>query len=317
MQVKTAALYNLHSISIMENNNFEVIIIGGSYAGLSAAMSLGRSLRQTLVIDSGKPCNAQTPHSHNFLTQDGQTPKQIASVGKEQVKNYPTIRFYEGLATNGRKTDDVFKIATSNGDTFTAKKLILATGLKDQMPDIPGYAECWGISVIHCPYCHGYEVKHEKTGILANGDGGFEYAKMISNWTNDLTIFTNGPSEFTPEQSEKLSGHNIQIVEKAIASLVHENGKIEKIVFEDHSEEKITAIYSRPAFKQHSEIPAQLGCALTETGLLKLENFQQTSIPGVYAAGDNSHMARSVALAVSAGSMAGAMLNRELIEQAF
>lgn len=301
----------------MENTDFEVIIIGGSYAGLSAAMSLGRSLRKTLVIDSGKPCNAQTPHSHNFLTQDGLTPKQIALLGKEQVSNYPTIQFYDGLAAHARKTNDTFEIATLAGDTFTAKKLILATGLKDLMPNIQGYAECWGISVIHCPYCHGYEVKHEKTGIIGNGEAGFEYAKMISNWTKDLTIFTNGSSTFTSEQSEKLSGHQIRIVEKAIATLVHENGKVEKIVFEDHSEEQITAIYSRPAFKQHSEIPGQLGCVLTETGLLKLEMFQQTSIPGVYAAGDNSHMARSVALAVSAGSMAGAMLNRELIEEAF
>ncbi|MCF2487629.1 NAD(P)/FAD-dependent oxidoreductase [Dyadobacter sp. CY347] len=301
----------------MENTDFEVIIIGGSYAGLSAAMSLGRSLRRTLVIDSGKPCNAQTPHSHNFLTQDGQTPKQIALLGREQVDHYPTVKFHNGMATTGSKTDDGFEIATAGGDTFNAKKLIFATGLKDQMPDIGGYAECWGISVIHCPYCHGYEVKNEKTGILGNGDGGFEYAKMISHWTKDLTIFTNGPSELTPQQTEKISTRNIRIVDKPIASLIHKNGLLEKIVFKDQSEEPITAIYSRPAFKQHSEIPEQLGCALTETGLIKLETFQQTTIPGIYAAGDNSHMARSVALAVSAGSMAGALINRELIEEAF
>ncbi|MCF0048605.1 NAD(P)/FAD-dependent oxidoreductase [Dyadobacter sp. LJ53] len=301
----------------MKNTDFEVIIIGGSYAGLSAAMSLGRSLRKTLVIDSGKPCNAQTPHSHNFLTQDGQTPKQIALTGKEQVLKYPTVLFYDGLATTGRKNDAGFEISTAAGDTFTAKKLIFATGVKDQMPEIKGYAECWGISVIHCPYCHGYEVKHEKTGIFGNGDTGFEYARMISNWTKDLTIFTNGPSTFTHEQTEKLSAHHIRIVEKPVAALIHEDGKVEKIVFEDHSEEPITAIYSRPAFTQHSEIPEQLGCALTETGLLKLEMYQQTSVAGVYAAGDNSHMARSVALAVSAGSMAGALINRELIEEAF
>ena len=301
----------------MENTDFEVIIIGGSYAGLSVAMSLGRSLRNTLLIDSGKPCNAQTPHSHNFLTQDGQTPKQIADTAREQVKTYPTIHFYDGLAISGRRTDEGFEISTAAGDTFRAKKLIFSTGLKDQMPEIKGYAECWGISVIHCPYCHGYEVKHEKTGVFGNGDAGFEYARMISNWTKDLTIFTNGTSTFTSEQTAKLAGHNIRIVEKAITELVQEDGKVQKILFDDQTEEQITAIYSRPAFKQHSEIPEQLGCALTETGLLKLENIQQTNVPGIYAAGDNSHMARSVALAVSAGSMAGVMANRELIEDAF
>ncbi|MCE7066145.1 NAD(P)/FAD-dependent oxidoreductase [Dyadobacter sp. CY326] len=301
----------------MDKSDFEVIIIGGSYAGLSAAMSLGRSLRETLVIDSGKPCNAQTPNSHNFLTQDGQTPTQIAQIGKEQVKRYSSIHFYEGSATDGRKVNEGFEISTESGDTFKAKKLIFATGLKDIMPDIPGYAECWGISVIHCPYCHGYEVKHEKTGILGNGEAGFEYAKLISNWTKDLTVFTNGPSQFTPEQSAKLSKHNIHIVEKAISSLVHKAGRLSKIIFNDHTEEAITAIYSRPVFEQHSHIPEQLGCAFTETGLLKLENFQQTTVPGIFAAGDNSNQARSVAMSVSSGSMAGALVNGELIREWF
>src|SRR5690606_19368783 len=146
------------------------IIIGGSYAGLSAAMALGRSLRKVLIIDAGKPCNRQTPHSHNFITQDGKTPAEISSIARAQVAQYETVTFLSGFAVEGKKTNSGFEIKTEKGEIFESKKLILATGVKDIMSEIPGFAECWGISVIHCPYCHGYEVRNEKTGILANGD---------------------------------------------------------------------------------------------------------------------------------------------------
>ena len=186
------------------DNNLEVIIIGGSYSGLSAALSLGRALRNVLIIDSGTPCNRQTPHSHNFLTQDGRSPKQIAILAKEQVSQYKTIKFYSGLAVSGAKRANRFEIKTQTDDLFYSGKLIIATGRKDIMPDIKGFAECWGISVIHCPYCHGYEVKNEKTGIVGNGDYGFEFSRLVSNWTKDLTLYTNGKSMLTKEQTEKL-----------------------------------------------------------------------------------------------------------------
>jgi len=301
----------------MNRTDFEIIIVGGSYAGLSAAMSLGRSLRQTLVIDSGQPCNAQTPHSHNFLTHDGETPNQIAASGKSQVENYPTVKFYNGLAASGKKIENGFEVITAAGDLFTSKKLIFATGLKDVMPGLKGFAACWGISILHCPYCHGYEVKNEKTGIIGNGDAGFETAKMIQNWTKDLTIFTNGKAAFTQQQTEKLARHGIKIMETEIAALSHERGKIRHIVFRDNSEEAVSAIYSRPAFVQHCNIPEQLGCGFTEHGLLKVDMFQQTTVPGIFAAGDNSNFGRALALSVSSGTMAGAFINKALIDEEF
>ena len=200
----------------MPDNTFEVIIIGGSYAGLSAAMSLGRALRSVLIIDSAVPCNRQTPYSHNFITQDGKTPKQIATLAREQVSQYRTLEFYDGTAINGEKKEKQFEIKTEAGDLVYSKKLIIATGLKDIMPDIKGFADCWGISVIHCPYCHGYEVRNEKTGILGNGDYGFEFSRLVSNWTKDLTLYTNGKSTLTAEQAEKLRKNNISIVENEI-----------------------------------------------------------------------------------------------------
>ncbi|WP_449401083.1 NAD(P)/FAD-dependent oxidoreductase [Chryseobacterium wanjuense] len=184
---------------------FDVIIIGGSYAGLSAGMALGRSLRNVLIIDGGKPCNRQTPHSHNFITHDGKTPKEISDLAKEQVEKYETVHFHNGIAVKTVKTSEGFQVETENGEVFFAKKLILASGVKDVMPDIPGFSECWGISVIHCPYCHGYEVKGETTGILSNGEMLFEFSKLVYNLTKDLTLFTNGKADLSNEQIEILT----------------------------------------------------------------------------------------------------------------
>lgn len=300
-----------------DNKNFDVIIIGGSYAGLSAAMALGRALRNVLVIDSALPCNRQTPHSHNFITQDGEKPSVIAKKAKAQVLKYDTVKFHNGLAVSGKKTKNGFAITTQTGEEFYAKKLIFATGVKDIMPDINGFAECWGKSVIHCPYCHGYEVKNEKTGILANGNFAFHYAQLITNWTKDLTIFTNGLSTLTQEQTDKISKYNIPIIEKEIASLKQENGNVQQIVFKDHSTFDLKAIYSRPDFEQHCKIPEMLGCELTEHGLITIDAHQKTTVTGVLACGDNASPMRSVANAVAAGNLAGAMVNSGLIEEEF
>jgi thioredoxin reductase len=301
----------------MPDNNFEVIIIGGSYAGLSAAMSLGRSLRSVLIIDSGIPCNRQTPRSHNFITQDGKTPKQIETLAKKQVGQYKTIKFYSGPAVSATKTGKGFEIKTQPGELFYSKKLIIATGLKDIMPDIKGFAECWGISVIHCPYCHGYEVKNEKTGILGNGDLGFELSRLISNWTKDLTIYTKGRSTLTPEQDEKLRKHSVSVVEKEIHGFEHAKGQIQNIVFKDHSKTSITAVYARPKSTQHSDIASQLGCEMTEQGRIKADASQQTTIAGVFACGDCSNPSRDIALAVSSGVIAGGTCNKEMILEEF
>ncbi|CAD0000831.1 NAD(P)/FAD-dependent oxidoreductase [Flavobacterium salmonis] len=300
-----------------KKNNFDAIIIGGSYAGLSAGMALGRALRNVLIIDSGKPCNSQTPHSHNFLTQDGKTPKEISNLAKEQVLKYKTIQFYDGLAVSGSKTETGFEIKTQSGEKFRAQKLIFATGLKDIMPSIKGFSDCWGISIIHCPYCHGYEYSNDKTGILANGDMAFEMGKLINNWTKDLTIFTNGKSTLTEEQLEKLAKHKIKVVENEIDSFEHNKGQIENIHFKDGSKTTIKALYARPAFYQHCTIPEQLGCELTEQNYIKIDLFQKTTQHGIFACGDNTTPMRSVANAVAMGTLSGVMVNRELTEEEF
>lgn len=297
-------------------NTFDVIIIGGSYAGLSAAMALGRSLRNVLIIDSGKPCNRQTPHSHNFITHDGKTPKEISDLAKEQVLRYETVKFQTGVVVKMEKNVEGFIVKTEMGDEFYAKKLILASGVKDIMPEIPGFAECWGISVIHCPYCHGYEVKGEVTGILSNGDIAFDFSKLVFNLTKELTLFTNGKSTLTEEQTEKFAQNKISINEDEIAEVQHKNGSIQKIIFQNGKEVSLQALYAKIGFEQNINIK-DLGIELNEQGFIKVDMMQKTNIPGVFACGDNVTMMRSVANAVAQGNFAGAVVNKELSEEEF
>ena len=300
-----------------DKKNFDAIIIGGSYAGLAAGMALGRALKKVLIIDSGKPANAQTPHSHNFLTQDGNTPKGIASLGKQQVEKYADVSFFHGVALTGRKTVNGFEIATDTGAQFTSAQLIFATGIKDIMPDIAGFAACWGISAIHCPYCHGYEVRDTKTGILGNGEQAFEMARMIWNWTKDLTVFTNGKSTLDTAQAAKLSSHGIKIDERPIVALDHTYGYMDHLVFADGTHTPLKALYAPRPFVQHCDIPESLGCEITGEGYIKVDGFQETTVPGVYACGDNATRMRTVANAVSMGTTAGMSASKKLILERF
>ncbi|WPO83774.1 NAD(P)/FAD-dependent oxidoreductase [Chryseobacterium sp. JJR-5R] len=298
------------------SNPYDVIIIGGSYAGLSAAMALGRSLRKVLILDSGNPCNAQTPHSHNFITQDGKKPAEISGIALEQVLKYKTVEFIRQKAIEAKKTNSGFDIRTGS-EEFSAKKIILATGIRDIFPDIRGLKECWGISAIHCPYCHGYEFRDQKTGIMARGDKALHIAGLVKNLTDDLMVFTNGESEFSEEQLNKLSKNNIPVIEDLVSEIIHHAGKLSGINLSDGKSFPVDALYTSLPFRQHSDIAGQLGCELTETGHLRADNFQKTNIYGVFACGDNASSMRSVANAVSAGNVAGAMANHQLVQEVF
>ena len=296
---------------------YDVIIVGGSYSGLAAGMALGRALRKVLIIDNGNPCNKNTPYSHNFLTNDGKTPNEIARLARQEVAMYGSVRLLDALVVSGEKTETGFAVQVQTGEIFTAGKLIFATGVRDVMPDIPGFSDCWGISALHCPYCHGYEVRHQKTGILANGDTGYAFSALISNWTNDLTLYTNGKSTLSDQQTEKLAEHNIPVVEDEIVRLEHDRGYLQNICFRDGSKTPVTALYAHLPFVQHSAIPQSLGFELTTEGYIQIDAAQKTTVHGVYACGDNASRIRTVANAVSTGTTTGLMVNRALIEEVF
>ena len=296
---------------------YDTIIIGGSYAGLSAAMALGRSLRKVLMLDAGQPCNRQTPHSHNFLTQDGVTPAELAATSKEQVLAYSTVEFQEDFVVGAGLIDTGFEVKTRSGRTFQGKKLLLAFGVKDELPDIPGLAECWGISVIHCPYCHGYEVRGKKTGIWATRDQAFHLAPLVRNLSDQVQILLKEHSNFSSEQVKALVRNGIGFVEKEIAEIRHSEGKIQEVVFTDGSTETLDALYAEIPFSLPGNLTESLGCELTDAGKIRVDQFQQTNILGVYACGDCAGSTRSVASAVASGNLAGAMINYKLATESF
>ncbi|KQM78806.1 pyridine nucleotide-disulfide oxidoreductase [Pedobacter sp. Leaf216] len=297
--------------------DFDVIIIGGSYAGLSAALTLGRAIRNVLVIDANQPCNRQTPHSHNFLTHDGDKPLDIAKAARAEVLKYPTVKFLEARVNSAKRIDGGFSVAIEKGENFTSRKILLATGLKDVLPDIKGLAECWAISAVHCPYCHGYEIRNEKIGLLMNGDHAFEMAKTVRHWNKDLTVLTNGKSRLTVEQRSMLKAKSIEIIENEIEALAHQNGDLEAVMFKNGDKLKLKAIYVKPEVEQHSNLDEQLGFDLTDLKTIKVDEQQQTTANGVYAAGDCATLFRSLSIITAAGTTAAVWMNKEMIAEDF
>lgn len=295
---------------------YDVIIVGGSYAGLSAALVLGRSLRKVLVIDASRPANRQTPHAHGFLTRDGATPAELSAIARQQVSQYPTVQFWSDMVVTAAQTAEGFNVTTGGGVQFQARKLLLATGVYDIMPDLPGFAECWGRSVLHCPYCHGYEVHSQPLGVFGNGDMGVEFVTLIHHWSNQVTLFTDGPATLTADQQQLLGQLDIPIVETPIVAIGHEAGLLTALLLADGSRAHPKAVFARVPFRQHTDIATQLGCSLTETGLIAATEFGETDVPGLFAAGDTTTQFRQVTIAVANGTKAGAWINRELIAEA-
>ncbi|MCC5612643.1 NAD(P)/FAD-dependent oxidoreductase, partial [Nostoc sp. CHAB 5834] len=258
-----------------------------------------------------------TPHSHNFITQDGEVPGEIARKAKAQVLAYTTVTFLNDRATGGQKTDGGFAITTQANGSLLARKLVFATGMNDLLPDIPGFAECWGISVIHCPYCHGYEVRGQQTAMIANGDRAFHLASLVTNLTPTLTILTSGSASFNAEQMVKLNQRNVKVIDTKIIEIEHHNGRLKQIVFDNGQKRAFDVAYATVPAVQHSDIPASLGCELTDQGQIKVDSFQKTTLPGVFACGDAGYMMRTVASAVFSGNLAGAMVNNELAAEQF
>ena len=249
----------------------EVIIIGGSYAGLSAALALGRARRRVLVIDGGRPRNRFTPHAHNLLLHDGDAPADLAARARQQVAAYPTVQLLAAEALSARQLPEgQFEVATGQG-TYQAGRLLLATGMHDELPPVPGFAECWGKSVIHCPFCHGYEVVDQPTGIWLNSGEVGQYARMLLNWTRDLTVFTNGPAAFGPEVHALLQAHHVALDETPVAALLHTGGQLTALRLADGRTQPLPVLYARLPARQASPLGWQLGCELTEQQLLRVD----------------------------------------------
>lgn len=296
-------------------NIFDTIIIGGSYSGLSAAMTLGRARRNVLVIDANEPCNARVPHSHNLLTHDGVPPHLLRTKARADVAKYPTVQFLDGRAEQLGGTDGAFTVRTSDGTEHRGRKLLLALGVRDELPPIKGLAECWGISAAACPFCHGYEVRDQRLVVIGNAPENVHYAKLIRNWSDRLTLCTNGPSSFDNEQLEALRKQGIALVENTIAEVLHEQGQVKALLFADGSRRNADTLFLRSDTTIPNALTETLGVERTDLGLLKVDAMQRTNVAGVFASGDCTTPMRALSAAFASGTMAGAAITHELLPE--
>jgi thioredoxin reductase len=294
---------------------YDLIVVGGSFAGLSAAIQVARARRHVLVIDAGKPRNRFAEHSHGFLGQDGRAPGAILDQARRQLLAYPTAKIVDGFANTATTTGAGFEITTDRGETFGAARLVLATGVRDILPEVPGLAELWGKSVLHCPYCHGYEVAGGPLGVLATGPLSLHQAQLIADW-GDVTLFSNGLLEPDAEQMLTLEKCKVRF-EPATVTELREDGSGGLVVHLDDSRKVgVRAMFTAPRNTMASPLAEQLGCGLTEGFLgpvITVDDKQQTTIAGVYAAGDAARSMHNIAFAVSSGTFAGVCAHQSLV----
>jgi len=294
---------------------YDAIVIGGSYAGLSGAMQIARSGRPVCIIDSGQPRNRFAAHSHGFFGQDGQRPAQMIAQARADLVRYPNVTFLNARAAAATQEESGFHVTTEAGETLHAKKLLLAYGVVDILPDISGLKARWGITALHCPYCHGYEVKGERLGVLSVGSFSAHQALLISDW-GPVTFFLNGQPYPDERTLAKLAERGVKLETGMVTALEGESPALSGVRVEDGCLIPLDALFLGSRTRFSSDIAAQLGCA-TEEGmqgpLLQTDAFKQTTVPGVYAAGDITPRIANASMAAADGVFAGACLHQSLI----
>jgi thioredoxin reductase len=300
-------------------DRYDAIIVGAGTAGLSAALALGRSMRRTLVLDGGAPRNAPTEHSHNLFTRDGTPPGELLRLGKKDLEKYETVEVREGVATGASGTDGEFTVTLDGEEDVSARKLLISTGVVDVMPDVPGFAEAWGRGIYHCPYCHGWEVRDRPLAVLADGPAMMHRVTLIRNLSRDLVALTDG-SEISGEDREKLETLGVPLCEKKISRIEGDAGagRLTGIVFEDGETLAREALFANPPQRQRSELAEMLGCEVEYVEMAKSYMIstdamtQETTVKGVFAAGDAGRSMQSLPAAVASGTNAGAFMNYTL-----
>lgn len=296
--------------------DYDVIIVGGSYAGLSAALALGRARKRTLVIDAGQRRNRFAHEAHGFLGQDGRAPWAIAADARAEVAAYPTVAFLDGTAVSAAPREGGFAVTLEDGAVQTASRLILAFGVVDELPDLPGLRERWGSGVYHCPYCHGFEVAGQRLGVLAFGPLATHQANLIPEW-GPTTFLTNGVATLSVGERAALAARCVAIEETPVAAVLASGDGVSGVRLADGRMVALDALFIGVPFRLASPLAEQLGCAIEHTiagPSIQVDPFGETTVLGVFATGDaTARLGQNVAGAVGNGYLVGAMAHRSLI----
>lgn len=292
----------------------EALVIGGSFAGLSAATYIARARRSVCVIDAGQPRNRFAPHSHGVLTRDGSAPDTLLATARMQVADYPTVSFVDGTATTATREADGFTVTLATGDTVSGSRLVLAYGISDDLPDIPGLAERWGKSALHCPYCHGFEFSDKRLGVLNLSPMSIHQSVLISEW-GPTTLFLNGAA-IGKEEAGALAERGVVLCDARVKALLGEAASLSAIELENGRRVELDALYIGAPTRLNSDIAQQLGCELDQGPfgpIVRTDANRMTSVTGVFAAGDIIRGAHSVTWASADGVTAGTAVHRSLV----
>jgi thioredoxin reductase len=290
--------------------------VGAGPAGLSAALILGRSRRQVLVCDTGRPRNAVSQAIHGFLSRDGVSPQEFLRLSREQLRKYDCVELRDAEVVDARCGSDArFAVRLANGEEIVARKLLIATGVEDHVPDVPGLHELYGRSVFHCPYCDGWEVRDLPLAVYGRGRRGLGLSLELTGWSRDIVLCTDGPSEIDDEGRMQLARVRIPIRDERIGRLEGQDGRLERVVFADGDVLARRALFFTTGQTQQSSLASSLGCELNEKGTVRTGKYESTHLPGLYVAGDASRAVQWVVVAAAEGAEAAFAMNTDLLRE--
>jgi thioredoxin reductase len=288
----------------------DVLIVGGGAAGLNAALVLLRAQRTVVLVDAGAPRNAPATHMHGFLSRDGMPPRDLLAAGRSEVSGY-----------GGSLIDDTvvgvepgFHVRLAAGSPLRARRVLVATGLRDELPDLPGVRERWGRDLLHCPYCHGYEVRDQPLGVLGGTPDAVQHALLVRQWSPDVTLFPHADA-LTPEQRELVAARGIRVVEGRVARLVVDRDQLQGVELGDGTVVARAAVFVRPRFVPNADLLTGLGCAVDESGWVVHDPVGRTTVAGVWVGGNATDPRAQVITAAGQGSAAAIALNADLVDE--
>ena len=301
----------------MTDKNYEVLVVGGGAAGLNGALVLARARRRVLVVDAGEPRNAPAEGVHGFLSREGTPPADLLEHGRQEVRGYGG-EVTTGSVATAERSEAGFTVTLDDGRAFTARRLLVTTGITDELPDLPGLAGRWGRDVLHCPYCHGYEVRDQPLGVLATGPMGMHQALLIRQWSADLVYFDNTADGLAEADRERLTAQGIRIADGPAAEVVTAEDRLAGVRLADGTLVRRAALFVGPRFVANDRLLTQLGVATEPHPMgtfVAADQMGRTSAPGVWAAGNVTDLAAQVISAAAGGARAAMGINADLVEQ--
>jgi len=290
---------------------FDAIIVGGGPAGLSAALVLGRCLRRVMVCDSGEPRNARSRSLNGYLSRDGIAPSDFLALGRAELSRYG-VEWRSIAVRDVERAADGFAVVLANDERLLARTVLLATGVRDHLPDIPGLADCYGISVHHCPYCDGWESRDRILAAIADPGSPTGLALSLRTWSDRIIACTNGVAQVPASQRRQLARHGIALYESRIARVDHDHGRVARLVFEDGRDAACEGVFFAAPQSQQCSLARQLGCEFTDKGTVKTDHLGRSCVSGIYVVGDASRDVQFVIVAAAEGAKAGVAINRAL-----